>query len=340
VKEEERCEKVPPFDYYYINAMKMTKNNNFYKVLHDLIFNNETGKSKNFQKCCSLLDNFFKNRNQFNFSTDLNNVYNPHILLVIDEIDCLIDKKQNILYNIFNWTTYTESKLIVISISNTLDLPERLMHKIVSRIGTERLSFKPYNREDLIKILSVKLSNISIYSNEALKYCCMKVASVSGDLRRILQICKRAEEIYYSEKERALKIMISHVNQACNDLFDSKVMYVFKNLKIYEKIVLIAILYELKKKEASKIAVKDIYQNQLNFNNQIGKASLNFEELRFIVYNLVKLKLLQLAESNNENFISNSVVIKFYPEEFTDTMKNDPDDLVKKLYENNLNIAE
>ena len=113
-----------------------------------------------------------------------------------------------------------------------------------------------------------------------------------------------------------------------------KVMYVFKNLKIYEKIVIIAILYEYKKHQASKIPIKEIYKHQNNFNSQIAKVPLNFEELRYIIYNLVKLKLIQLGELNNENFISNSVFIKFYPEEFADTMKSDPDDLIKKLVEN------
>lgn len=337
IKNEADKSKVPPFDSYYINAMKMSKNNNFYKILYDLIFKEENKGSKSFQRCCSILDNFFKSRNQFNFNLSLNNFENPHIVLIIDEIDSLIDRKQNILYNIFNWTTYTESKFIVISISNTLDLPERLMPKIISRVGNNRLSFKPYLKEELIKILQIRLDQIDLFSLEALKYCCMKVASVSGDLRRILQICKRAEEIYKAEKNRPLQIMIAHVNQACNDLFDSKVMYVFKNIKVYEKIVIIAILYELRKHQASKIPIREIYKHQNNFNTQIGRVPLNFEELRYIIYNLVKLKLIQLSEINNENFISNSIVIKFYPEEFTDTIKNDPDELIKKIIENNLN---
>ena len=37
-----------------------------------------------------------------------------HILLIVDEIDFLINKNQNLLFNIFNWTTYENSKLIVI----------------------------------------------------------------------------------------------------------------------------------------------------------------------------------------------------------------------------------
>ena len=39
----------------------------------------------------------------------LNDPSNSHIILVIDEIDFLINKNQNILYNIFNCNTYEEA---------------------------------------------------------------------------------------------------------------------------------------------------------------------------------------------------------------------------------------
>ena len=44
-------------------------------------------------------------------------------------------KKQNIIYNLLDWTQLVGSQLIVIAISNTMDLPEKmLMARIESRI--------------------------------------------------------------------------------------------------------------------------------------------------------------------------------------------------------------
>lgn len=74
----------------------------------------------------------------------------PSILLVIDEIDVLVTKKQTILYRLFDWTTKDSSKLTILAIANTLDLPERMLsHRISSRFVKFFL------------IVSFKVSNLS-----------------------------------------------------------------------------------------------------------------------------------------------------------------------------------
>ena len=85
------------------------------KSIYDKIFS----KKKKILAIIKSLDEFFKNRNYFNSSPYLKDPTNSHIILVLDEVDLLIDKSQTLLYNIFNWTTYPQSKLIVLSISNT-----------------------------------------------------------------------------------------------------------------------------------------------------------------------------------------------------------------------------
>ena len=47
-------------------------------------------------------------------------------ILLIDELDALVTSKQTLLYNIFEWPCHEQSNLFVISIANTMDLPERL----------------------------------------------------------------------------------------------------------------------------------------------------------------------------------------------------------------------
>lgn len=132
----------------------------------------------------------------------LNDPSNSHIILVIDEIDFLINKSKNLLYNIFNWTTYEGSKLIVISISNTLDLPNKLSQKIKSRMGNNKIMFKPYNKDELITILKSKGVEYEKFTQDALRLSCMKVAAINGDLRRIIQILQRAKEIYKLSRKK------------------------------------------------------------------------------------------------------------------------------------------
>ena len=320
--ESEKSKDIPKFNTIYLNGMKITNPNNVFKMIYQEIFIDK--KSKNHVKCLSLLDNFFKHRRN-DLKTNLNFINNPHLVLIIDEIDCLVTKKQSVLYNIFNWTTYPNSKLIIITISNTLDLPEKLSAKIASRIGNKRLIFKPYQTDEMIRILSTKV-NSNLFSSDALRMSSMKVASVNGDLRRILQICKRAEEIFDMEaKQKGAKIEISHIQRACADLFDSKVVNVIRNLKVYEKIILLSILFEMKLTLSNRVDVINLYDRLKFFCVKMtpNVNRLNFDEFRMVIYNLVKLKIINFTDNNSENFLSNNIFIKFYSDEFINALYDD-----------------
>ena len=54
----------------------------------------------------------------------------------MDELDQLVTAKQDVVYNFFNWPTIVNSKLVVIAVANTMDLPERVMTgRVRSRLG-------------------------------------------------------------------------------------------------------------------------------------------------------------------------------------------------------------
>jgi hypothetical protein len=54
----------------------------------------------------------------------------------MDELDQLVTAKQDVVYNFFNWPTIAASKLVVIAVANTMDLPERVMSgRVRSRLG-------------------------------------------------------------------------------------------------------------------------------------------------------------------------------------------------------------
>jgi len=65
-------------------------------------------------------------------------------VLILDELDYLLTRDEDVLYTLFDWSQKKKSQLIIISISNTLDFPEHLSPKVNSRIGNKRLFFKPY----------------------------------------------------------------------------------------------------------------------------------------------------------------------------------------------------
>ena len=57
-------------------------------------------------------------------------------VVLMDELDQLMTTKQDVVYNFFNWPTLMNSKLIVLAVANTMDLPERVMTgRVRSRLG-------------------------------------------------------------------------------------------------------------------------------------------------------------------------------------------------------------
>jgi len=138
--------------------MSLTNPNLVYTILNEKI----TGRIVNPTSSATFLDEFFKKKDKIKVLKDrgfgktkrskqeldrLRGSADKLRVLLIDELDALVTKKQTLLYNLFDWPCHSHSKLLVIAIANTMDLPEKLQQKIASRIGNNRLVYEPYNRE-------------------------------------------------------------------------------------------------------------------------------------------------------------------------------------------------
>lgn len=127
-------------------------------------------------------------------------------VVLMDELDQLVSRNQTVMYNFFNWPALRHSHLIVLAVANTMDLPERtLSNKISSRLGLIRITFPGYTHTQLMEIIGSRLENVpgNIVDPDAVQFASRKVAAVSGDARRALDICRRAVEIAEQESELA-----------------------------------------------------------------------------------------------------------------------------------------
>ena len=50
----------------------------------------------------------------------------------LSQLDLLWTRKQDVMYNIFDWPSNPRARLVVLAVANTMDLPERIMIKRVS----------------------------------------------------------------------------------------------------------------------------------------------------------------------------------------------------------------
>ncbi|CAE8616655.1 unnamed protein product, partial [Polarella glacialis] len=119
------------------------------------------------------------------------------VVLLIDEVDALVTQAQSVLYRLFDWLTRPGARLAVVAIANTMDLPERLLPRVASRLGVLRVNFAPYDRAQLKTILVNRLRSgqaQGAFTDDAIVLCAARVAAASGDARKAFQVCRRALE--------------------------------------------------------------------------------------------------------------------------------------------------
>ncbi|XP_076934868.1 origin of replication complex subunit 1A-like [Bidens hawaiensis] len=249
---------VKPYSFVEINGLKLAAPENIYRVIYEAL----TGHRVSWKKALNLLNDKFSNGAISSKDDD-----RPCILL-IDELDLLVTRNQSVLYNILDWPTKPNSKLIVIGIANTMDLPEKLLPRISSRMGIQRLCFAPYNYLQLQEIIGCRLKGIDAFEKQAIEFASRKVAAVSGDARRALEICRRAAELadYRVKSSTSLPktgkslVGMSEVEAAIQEMFQAPHIQVMKSCSKLSKIFLAAMVHELYKTGMSETTFEKLAQ--------------------------------------------------------------------------------
>eukprot|EP00116_Pleurobrachia_bachei_P001519 sb/3461781/ len=204
------------------------------------------------------------------------------ILLVVDELDLLWTRKQHVMYNLFDWPNRPNSKLVVVAIANTMDLPERmLMNKVASRLGLTRMTFQPYSHHQLHGILTSRLEMVDgVFAPEACMLAARKVAAASGDARRALDICRHALDV--AEREGCKQVGSIHIQKAITSMYQSVKTKAVTQATLYQKLFLKAVLGVFRRKgveEAVYMEVYEVFTSLCQFQGLFAPPSLHVQAL-------------------------------------------------------------
>ncbi|RDX81697.1 Origin of replication complex subunit 1A, partial [Mucuna pruriens] len=164
LKSEVDAGNIKPYSFVEINGLKLASPENIYRVIYEAL----NGHRVSWKKALHMLNERFVEGKKTREEAD-----RPCILL-IDELDLLVSRNQSVLYNILDWPTMPHFKIIVIGIANTMDLPEKLLPRISSRMGIQRLCFGPYNYQQLQEINSSRLKGIDVFEKQAVEFASRK----------------------------------------------------------------------------------------------------------------------------------------------------------------------
>ena len=90
----------------FINALSLTKPEQVYRSLWAFISGGKLGSYKKMSQLEEVISS----------------LKSCHVI-IIDEVDFLLTRSQQIFYNIFEWVAQVSSKLAFIMIANTMDFP-------------------------------------------------------------------------------------------------------------------------------------------------------------------------------------------------------------------------
>ncbi|OMJ66266.1 hypothetical protein SteCoe_36947 [Stentor coeruleus] len=287
------------FTFIHVNCMKLSKPQEIYSILCKEICK----RKKSGHEALETINHYVKSSKK-----------SGCIVILVDEIDALLNKKQDVLYNLFNWTNLYNSNFIVSGIANTMDLSDKFIHKVSSRMGNKQIVFAPYSRDQLQEIITKRLKDTEAFTPDAILFCSAKVASYSGDARRAFQVCKKAAFLALEQKE--LKISIEHIQKAFKQLFASLYVQAIQSLPIPMKLVLATLCLELKNNNKENAQIDRIFYRLNSYcETLLLICCFSLKQVAVVINRLASLHLVAVDE--------NCVKLIVSPDDVIDGIKGD-----------------
>jgi len=154
---------------------------------------------------------------------------------------------------------------------------------ITSIPGLTRITFAGYNHEQLMKIIQSRLEGVpgGIVEPDAIQFASRKVAAVSGDARRALDICRRSVEIAEIESEEksastptprknlpltetssisSHRVTIATIKRAINEATSSPLQQHLRALPLSSKLLLAAMLARFRRTGLRETVLGDLIE--------------------------------------------------------------------------------
>lgn len=274
---KQKSPEIYPFESVYINGQQLTKPEKIYtEILHKL-----TNEIANKDRAQEMLERIFipdndqssklnetKRRSTISRSTKKKPkpASDSFKIIVLDELDLLYnERRQSIFYNLFDWPTNSNSRMILIAIANAMDLPERFMSRITSRVGWNKLVFDSYTSDCLEKILKVRLGQKLLdqtFEKAAVIISTKRIGRTSGDARRILDTCRLAIDMAISEKSP--KVTANFISQVGFQNVDTQKADFVNRCHPIQLMILKCIILEMEKVGEDRVETNGLYRQLAN----------------------------------------------------------------------------
>ena len=278
-------------------------------------------------------------------------------VLALDEFDVIFyDKRGNpsdFVYKLVEMQAELKSKgclAMIFTVSNNVLSDYDLDDRIRSRIGNSEIFFKPYTKEETLKILQQRSEEaFGKKIDEKVLEECAKISFLEhGDARRAVDLLRVSAEIAAKEKK---DLLVKHVKDASKQIQKDRVEEVISSLSHHSKLICLVLAsktFGLDKMQHSTMSIfekyKEYVQSEPVSYRRLSELLKDLENTGLIIsdtrsngqkgyrseFQLVVDPRIVGEMINKEWWEKHVVKIKTFLEEDTTGSKNDP---YNKLYQ-------
>ncbi|XP_045179297.2 cell division control protein 6 homolog isoform X2 [Mercenaria mercenaria] len=273
----------------------------------------------------------------------------PSIIMVLDEIDQLDSKNQEILYTIFEWPSLQKSRLILVGIANALDLTDRVLPRLQARpdCKPKLLNFAPYTKDQIATIIKDRIRDLenagtAVMDATAIQFCARKISAVAGDMRKALDVCRRAVELVETDvkSQRVLKpsestcsspskrspqvpkkISVVHINNVLSDVYGSgSAAQQQETIPLQQKLIACSLLLMLKQGKMKEVPAGKLHEIYCKVCKNRQMAAIDQSEFQGVITLLESRGMIGIKKAKETRM--NKVTLKLDERELEHTMQD------------------
>lgn len=216
------------------------------------------------------------------------------IIVALDEVDQLIYKDSNALYDLLRINQYVKIPFGLVMITNYPHVLARLEPRVKSSLRLEEIEFKPYTFLEMKDILEERAKEAFFdYEKGAIALAANYAIKKGGDVRVGLEILLRAGRL--AEERNAKKLLTKFVREIVKEVKPVKPKIIEESLDEKEKRIWEIIKENFSDKE---FLVKEIYEEFI----KKEKEKLTERMVRNYLDHLVKVNLLEARRVGKNKF--------------------------------------
>ncbi|MBW3020508.1 AAA family ATPase [Candidatus Woesearchaeota archaeon] len=227
------------------------------------------------------------------------------ITIILDEVDFVLKTEgDDILYRLSRINSYLKSKINVLYISNDENISKYIKRKTISSLGRVKISFLPYDEEELKDILKSRIKfafNKNIVTVSAVNKISEIEANKSGDARKALTVLDHCGKILMTSKSNKIDLNVVEEAYRLIEMEDQEDL--IDQMNLHDKVTYFTILRK-NKKEYDLESLFNFYKDSCSFYDIMPKTkrslSLILKKLEkddFIDYN-ARSKVVKISIDN------------------------------------------